>query len=317
MVFARRSGLLGAMFAVALATSCSPAADDDQQVFVSFHNLAEPFFVEMRRELEADADRLGVEVTVVDGQSNAAKQSADLETALVGGAGGIILAPTDIKALAPAVDRVIVEGTPIITVDRRIEGTRSAVPHVGADNVAGGRLLAEWVISRFPNGADVVLLTGQPGSSSAIDRTRGFKTRLGEAGGTYRILVEQSANWQRDLGLTITQNILTSLGERRPAAIVAENDDMALGAREALRSAGIRGVEVAGFDASPEVLGLIQRGEIAATVEQSPRRQITTALQQVVIRMRGGAAMAGGSIAPTLITRDNVSSAERFDEVGR
>lgn len=317
MRFAKVAALVAALLAIASTGSCSRSSEPGTHVFVSFHNLAEPFFVVMRRELEQEAADLGVEVTVVDGQSNAAKQSADLATAIVGGAGGVILAPTDIRALAPAVNELISEGVPVITVDRRIEATSSRVPHVGADNVAGGALLAEWVIGRFPRGAEMILLTGQPGSSSAIDRTRGFKSRLSTAGSGYRILVEQSANWQRDLGLTVTQNILTSLGARRPAAIVAENDDMALGAREALRAAGINGVEVVGFDASPEVLRLIRQGEIAATVEQSPSRQIRTALRQLVARMRGGDAMSGGSIRPVLITRENLAAAERFRELAR
>lgn len=314
-MFRKLPHVLAAMAAIAMTGSCGPSADDGPHVFVSFHNMAEPFFVQMRRELEDEADKLGVEVTIVDGQSNAAKQSADLETAIVSGAGGVILAPTDIRALAPAVNRVLAERIPIVTVDRRIEGTNAPVAHVGADNVAGGRLLAEWVVRRFPDGANVVLLIGQPGSSSAIDRTRGFKEGLSAAGGRYQIVVEQSANWQRDLGLTVTQNILTSLGERRPDAIVAENDDMALGAREALRSAGVTGVAVLGFDATPDVLRLIETGEIAATVEQSPSRQIRTALQQLVTKMRGGPPASGSSIKPVLITKENLTQAERVGEL--
>jgi inositol transport system substrate-binding protein len=92
---------------------------------------------------------------------------------------------------------VIEEDIPIVTVDRRVEGAEAEVPHVGADNVAGGRKQAEWVVQNFPNGAKIVLLTGQPGSSSNIDRTKGVHDAIKAAGGKYQIVAEQSANWER------------------------------------------------------------------------------------------------------------------------
>ena len=109
-----------------------------------------------------------------------------------------------------------------------------------------------------PQGARIVLLTGQPGSSSAIDRTKGVKDAIAAAGPSYTIVSEQSAIWSRDQGLTVSQNILTALGAAKPDAIVAENDDMAFGAIEALRTAGITGVAVLGFDATPESLKMIK-----------------------------------------------------------
>jgi inositol transport system substrate-binding protein len=288
-----------------------------ERVVVSFHNMAEPFFVVMNRELLDEAKKLGVEVVVLDAQANSAKQTADVENALVQGASGIILAPTNVDALAPAVNEVIKAKVPVITVDRRVEGTTAPVPHVGADNVAGGRMLAEWVVKRHPDGASIVLLTGQPGSSSAIDRTKGIQEGLAAAGEKYRIVAEQTGNWARDQGLTVTENILTSLGANKPNAIISENDDMALGAIEALRAAGLLdgSISVLGFDAIPEALRLVQKGELAVTVEQSPSRQIRTALRQIVEHIRNGAEMKSVSIEPVLITKDNINDAERLSEV--
>jgi inositol transport system substrate-binding protein len=288
-----------------------------ERVVVSFHNMAEPFFVVMQRELLDEARKLGVEVVVLDAQANSAKQTADLENALVQGAAGIILAPTNVDALAPAVNEVLAAKVPVITVDRRVEGTTAPVPHVGADNVAGGRMLADWVVKRYPEGANIVVLTGQPGSSSAIDRTKGIHDGLAAAGDKYKIVAEQTGNWARDQGLTVTENILTSLGDKKPSAIISENDDMALGAVEALRAAGLlgSGISVLGFDALPEALGSIQKGELAVTVEQSPSRQIRTALRQLVERIRSGAEMKSTSIEPVLITPDTLQQAERLSEV--
>lgn len=308
--------VLAALLSLAAVAGCSPKNSHDKPMVVaSLHNLSEPFFIAVRRELESEAAKLGVEVSVVDGQSNSAKQTADVEAALASGAQGIILAPTDVNALAPEVETVLKAGIPIVTLDRRVDNTSVIVPHVGADNLAGGRTLAQWVVENFPNGAHIVLISGQPGSSSAIDRTRGIEVAFRSAGPQYQLVAEQSANWQREQGLTVTQNILISLGTQIPQVILCEDDDMALGALEALRTSGITGVKVLGFNATPEALARVRDGELAATVEQSPARQARAALQQLVARIRTHAPIPGASITPILITKANVAQAERFGEV--
>ncbi len=307
--------LLFAGTAIFLAGCAEKHAGNSIQVVASLHDMTEPFFVAVKRELDAEAGRLGVTISVEDGQSNSAKQTADLEAAITGGAQGIILAPNDVNALAPGVEEVIKAGIPIVTLDRRVDNTSVKVPHVGADNVAGGRIMAQWVIDSFPNGARVLLITGQLGSSPSIDRTRGIKETLSAAGAKYQIVAEQTATWKREQGLTVTQNVLTSLGGQSLQAVVAESDEMALGALEALRSSGVADVKVIGFDATPEALKLVRSGEMAATVEQSPMNQARTALQQLAARIRRQTPITGASIAPVLITQSNVTRAERIGEV--
>jgi inositol transport system substrate-binding protein len=310
------ASMLLASAAILAGAGCSgKSGGNSVQIVASLHDMTEPFFVAVKRELDAEAGRLGVMIAVEDGQSNSAKQTADIQAAITGGAQGIILAPNDVNALAPGVEEVIKAGIPVVTLDRRVDSTSVKVPHVGADNVAGGRIMAQWVIDAFPNGARILLITGQLGSSPSIDRTRGIKETLGAAGGKYQIVAEQSATWKREQGLTVTQNVLTSLGGQSLQAVVAESDEMALGALEALRSSGVSGVKVIGFDATPEALKLIRSGDMAATVEQSPKAQARAALEQLVARIRKQTPMAGASIAPVLITPSNVTQAERIGEV--
>jgi inositol transport system substrate-binding protein len=309
LIFAVLMLCLGAGF------GCSSKSSHDRTLIVaSLHNLSEPFFIAVRRELESEAAKLDVQISVVDGQSNSAKQTADVEAAIASGANGIILAPTNVNALAPAVESVINAAIPIVTLDRRVENTSVSVPHVGADNVGGGRIMAQWVIEHFPNGAHIVLISGQPGSSSSIDRTQGIHAAFKSAGPQYKIMAEQSANWQREQGLTVTQNILTSLGTQVPEVILCEDDDMALGALEALRTSGISSVKVLGFNATPEALARVRDGQLAATVEQSPVRQARAALQQLVAMIRAHTPISGASIKPSLITQANLAEAERFSE---
>jgi inositol transport system substrate-binding protein len=306
--------LLGSVLLGGAGCSGKPGGNSIQ-IVASLHDMTEPFFVAVKRELDAEAARLGVSISVEDGQSNSAKQTADIEAAITGGAQGIVLAPNDVNALTPGVEEVIKAGIPIVTLDRRVDHTSVKVPHVGADNVAGGRIMARWVIDSFPNGARVLLITGQLGSSPSIDRTRGIKETLTAAGPKYQIVAEQSGTWKREQGLTVTQNVLTSLGAQSLQAVVAESDEMALGALEALRSSGVSGVKVIGFDATPEALKLVRSGEMAATIEQSPINQARTALQQLVAQIRQHTPMPGASIVPLLITQANVNQAERIGEV--
>jgi inositol transport system substrate-binding protein len=301
--------------ALGSAAGCSRAPSGDTQIVASLHDMTEPFFVAVKRALDSEAARLGVSVTVENGQSNSAKQTAVVEAAVSSGAQGVILAPNDVNALTPAVEEVIKAGIPIVTLDRRVDNTSVKVPHVGADNVAGGRIMAQWVIDSFPNGARILLITGQSGSSPSIDRTRGIKETLAAAGAKYQIVAEQAGTWKREQGLTITQNVLTSLGAQSLQAIVAESDDMALGALEALHSSAAPGIKVIGFDATPEALKLVRSGEMAATIEQSPAGQAQAALRQLVARIRKQTPMPGASIAPLLITQANINRAERIGEV--
>ncbi len=311
----RRTALTILALSAGLAAGSVNAAGE--KIVASFHNMAEPFFVFMNKEIQDEAKKLGVKISVVDGQSNSPKQSADVENALTQGVAGIILAPTDVKALGPAVNAVLKDKVAIVTVDRRIEGTTAAVPHIGADNVAGGRKMVELVVKQFPNGANIVFLLGQPGSSSAIDRAKGVREAITKAGPKYKIVAEQTANWARDQGLTVTQNILTSLTSNPPNAIIASNDDMALGAIEAIASAGLKtkGIVVIGFDATPDALKKVKTGEMLATVEQDPGRQIRTALRALVDNIRKKTPIQSTAVEPVVITSANLNAAARFSEL--
>lgn len=313
---AGRSWLL-ALACLAVLSSCKKASSDDQALVISLSNLSAPYMVMMRRYIETEARAQGMAPAVLDGQGDSAKQTADLRAADAQGVKAVILAPNDSKALAPVVDTLQADGVTVIAVDRRLEGTRQPVAYVGADNVEGGRLLGAWVVANFPNGADAVLITNDPGSSSEIDRSKGVHAGLARGGAGYRIVAEQTANSSRDQALTVTQNILTSFGGRLPQVVICLNDDMAMGALEAIHAAGIAPgkIKVLGFDATPEALSRIRQGEMSATVEQSPEKQVKAAVEQAVAAIRTGRPPKSASLTPILITAANLRSAERFAEM--
>jgi ABC-type sugar transport system substrate-binding protein len=190
---------------------------------------------------------------------------------------------------------------------------------VGADNVCRRSAQGKWVLEKFPNGAKIIFLRGEPGASPAIDRSQGFYEVIKAGGDKYKVVADQTANFARSQGMTVTQNLLTSLGAP-PDVIVSSNDDMALGAIAALKQSGVsKGkVPVIGYDALPEALRAIREGEMAATVEQSPGKQVQTALDQLVDHIPNKKPLQNVSIAPFVVdnTQFGQGRATRRSKIG-
>ncbi|GAE11554.1 ribose ABC transporter substrate-binding protein [Yersinia pseudotuberculosis NBRC 105692] len=242
---------------------------------------------------------------------------ADLENAITRGAQGFIVSPNDINAISSAVEEIQQAKLPVVTLDRSVESEKK-VPHFGANNYKGGEAIANYVKSMFPNGAEIVLLTGQPGSSSNIERTKGIRDSLKTGGDKYRIVVDQTGNWMRSEGMRIIESVLPSL-PKPPQVILSANDDMALGAIEALQSHGMKPGEimVTGFDAVPEALARVREGWMAVTADQRPGYAVTTAMNQLVANIRDQKAITGADFLPTMITKENLDQAERVSEAGK
>jgi inositol transport system substrate-binding protein len=107
---------------------------------------------------------------------------------------GIVLDPYDVRALTAAVNDVFESGIPVVSFDRYVEGANKPVPFFCLDNVAGAAALAQYVIDKFPNGAEIVFITGKPGGSAAIDRVKGVHDTIKAPGEKYKIVAEQTAN---------------------------------------------------------------------------------------------------------------------------
>lgn len=302
--------------ALIVFTSGVAFAENEQIVF-STPNLAMPFEVHMQRTAVKTAKALGVKLQVLDGQGSSPKQVADLENAITRGAQGFIVSPNDINAISSAVEEIQQAKLPVVTLDRSVESEKK-VPHFGANNYKGGEAIANYVKSMFPNGAEIVLLTGQPGSSSNIERTKGIRDSLKTGGDKYRIVVDQTGNWMRSEGMRIIESVLPSL-PKPPQVILSANDDMALGAIEALQSHGMKPGEimVTGFDAVPEALARVREGWMAVTADQRPGYAVTTAMNQLVANIHDQKAITGADFLPTMITKENLDQAERVSEAGK
>jgi inositol transport system substrate-binding protein len=318
MIRITRRGLLVGASALAMASvgGRSLRAADNIEILASLPNMAFPFFVHMMKAIHGEAEKLG-EITIVesDGQGSSPKQTADVETALVRGVKGI--SPNEVDAMAPAIKGAIEAGVPVVTIDRRVDKVEGILAHVGADNVKGGEAQGELVMKLFPDGAKVMNLQGQPGASPAIDRNKGLHNVLDKAADKYNFVFEQTANFARDKGLTVTEAGLAGMAEP-PDVIVAANDDMALGAMEAVKARNLSDkIAILGFDALPEALAAVRDGALTATIEQFPGGQSTQAVDILIDKIRNGKDPASNLIllTPVAITKDNLDQAERLGEV--
>jgi inositol transport system substrate-binding protein len=311
-MISRRSVLLGTL-ALPLMSSVALAAD---KILASVPGLSFPFFVHMMNAFKAEIQAQGYEAIESDGQVSSPKQTADIEAAITQGINGIIISPNDVDAMAPALQEAVDAGVPVVTIDRRVDKVPGILAHVGADNVKGGEAQGQLIMKLFPDGATIINLQGQSGASPAIDRNKGLHNVLDAAADKYKIVFEQTAGFARDKGLSVTEAALSGLSEP-PKVIVAANDDMALGAMEAVKARGLSGIAIIGFDALPEALAQVRDGGMTATIEQFPGKQSSLGVQTLVKFLKDGTKPAEKILllTPEAVTKDNLNIAERLGEV--
>jgi ribose transport system substrate-binding protein/inositol transport system substrate-binding protein len=318
MRYSSKIGLAAALGFALTALGPAQAADKHLTILMSVPGLTFPFFVHCVDEGKAEAAKLGdIDLIISDGQVSSPKQTADIEAAIAKKVDGIVISPNDVDALAPALQEAVDAKIPVVTFDRRVNKVPGILTHVGADNVKGGEAQGQLIEKLFPNGATVMNLQGQSGASPAIDRNKGLHNVLDQAKDKYKIAFEDTAGFARDKGLSVTESALAGM-PKPPDVISCANDDMALGALEALKARNLIGkVKLIGFDALPEALGQIKAGNMTATIEQLPGGQVRGAMEALVGYLRDGKKPAEQVtlLTPIAITSDNLDKAERLNEV--
>ncbi|MEZ5257377.1 MAG: substrate-binding domain-containing protein [Ilumatobacteraceae bacterium] len=197
------------------------------------------------------------------GEGDSLKQTAQIEDLLVKGIDVLIVSPTDAAALAPVVKRAADEGVKIIASDRNVDTAVDS--YIGADNVLSGKVAGEHIVDLLGGSGKVAVLQGALGASPTIDRQAGFLEALD--GSDIEIVADQTANYDRAEGLQVMEDYLQRFGSGEIDAVFAHNDEMALGAIQAIEEAG-RADEIAvvGIDGQESALDAIENGSYAATV---------------------------------------------------
>lgn len=246
----------------------------------SVSTLNNPFFVTLTEGAKKAASEKNVELVVVDAGDDAAKQTSDIEDLVSRNVGVLIVNPVDSDAVAPAVKSAMSQGIKVIAVDRGVNGV-DVDCQIASDNVAGARMATEYLMELVGEGAKVAELQGVPGASATIDRGEGFHQ---VADKSLQVAVSQTANFNRAEGMTVMENILQSDGTIK--GVFAHNDEMALGAVEAVAASG-KDIKIVGFDATDDAQKAVKDGKMAATVAQKPDKMGETAIETAVKIMAG------------------------------
>jgi ribose transport system substrate-binding protein len=276
----------------------------EAQVALAVSPLQNPFFVSLRDGAQEAADEAGVELLVSDAQDDAQTQADDIQNFITQGVDVIVINPVDSAAIVTSVEAANQADIPVVTVDRAAEGGEITA-HIASDNVQGGRMAGEYLIEEIGGSGQVAQLEGIAGTSAARDRGEGFQQAIDAASGV-EVVANQTANFDRDEGFTVAQNVFQ--GNPDLAGVFAQNDEMALGAVEAAREAGIlQDLVIVGFDAVPDALEAIEAGDMAATIAQQPDLMGREAVEAAAALVEGEEVEAERLIEVKLVTADNVS----------
>jgi len=226
-----------------------------------------PFFVDLKEGAEKKAKEIGAKLLVVDAQDDAAKQLSSIEDLIVKQVDVLVINPVDGDAIVSAIQSANDANIPVITVDRGANGGKVA-SHIASDNVAGGKMAAEFIAKKLNKKGKLVELQGIPGTSAARDRGKGFHKGIDQYEGL-EVVASQPADFNRAKGMTVMENILQA--EKDIDAVFAHNDSMALGAIQAIEAAGrLDEITVVGFDAIDDARKAVKAGKLAATIAQKP-----------------------------------------------
>jgi len=237
-------------------------------------NHLNPWRIAETNAITGEAEKRGYRLLVTDAKSSTQQQVRDVSYLLARGVEYVILAPKEFAALRPAILAARDAGIPLILVDRMADGVpgREFLTFIGSDFTREGERIAEWLAGRMRGAARIVELRGEKGSSPEIDRAVGFRRAL-QAHPGMLIVASSYANFERLEGQKAMEEIILSLG-RSFDAVYAHNDEMAIGAIQALKAAGIRpgqDVILASIDGGKDALKAIIAGELGASVECTPR----------------------------------------------
>jgi len=210
-----------------------------------------------------------VELTIVDAANDTAKQTGQVENFLAQGMNAVVILPVDTAATKPMTKSVVKAGKPLVYVNRKPSNLPKDVVYCGSNSIEAGIMNMEELGKAMGGKGNLVILMGELSNEAALGRTDGIKKVVKEKFPNIKITREQTGNWQRVQGKTIMENWLASGQEID--GVASNNDEMALGALQAIKAAGkLRKIPVGGTDGSHDALESMAKGELNNTVFQDP-----------------------------------------------
>lgn len=255
-------------FAAALAAG--PAAAENKTIGVSLPEAQNPFYVAMGKAIEARLADRGYKAIVLSADANVNEQISNLNDLIAAAVALIIMSPLNLEGPAPAVKAAKDAGIPVVMIARKLDDKYKDLweAFVGFNIEKVGRLKGQWVVDNLKPGP-VAMLLGPEGALFAIEQERGFREIVEPAG--FKVAFTRNSVQTRENGVKLAEDALIAVPGLK--AIYASNDDLALGAAQAVKAAGMGGkVAVLGTNGIPPAIAAIHRGDMAMTVQLDPVR---------------------------------------------
>jgi len=271
--------------------------------------LNNPFFIDMKKGAEDTAAKLGVNLIVqaAEREVDVDKQMQIIENLIQSKVSALCVTPSGSKEVVPAIVKANRAAIPVVIVDTRVDPQSlnqaggQVAGFIGSDNFEGGKLAGEFIVKRLGGKGKVAILEGIPGHETGDSRLKGLHSAF-EGHPDIQIVASQTANWERDQGYNVFQNILQSHPDVQ--ALFACSDLMALGAVEAIAAAKKTGtIVVVGFDAFSEAREAVQKGTMDATIAQSPYEMGSRAVENAYHLLKGEKIDEDVSVKIQLITK--------------
>jgi ribose transport system substrate-binding protein/inositol transport system substrate-binding protein len=294
--------VLLAMMPSLVLTGCSEQGKPRYALCLS--HLTNHFTNTLASAARARASERDVELIVMDAQQNAARQAGQIETLLQDGIDGLMIEPVVATGLESVLRQAMTSGMPVVLVTQRVNDPELYDCYVGTDARANGQLEMTACLEAIGHRGDLAVLLGPVGSQATDARYLGYQAALADQPNV-RIVAELNADWSADRAETIVSSWL--LAGKQMDAIVAQNDEMAIGAINALRTTGQTGsIQVFGIDASDKALQAIRQGEMTATISQQTALQGSKALDICIGLSRKESFPAEILVPQVVITKENI-----------
>jgi len=298
------------MLSAAIVAMTSVAAHAET-IGVAMSLFDDNWLTGLRHSMEDHAKGLqGVEVTTEDGQGDIAKQQSQIENFIASGVDGIVVMLVDADSGAAISKRVAEAGIPLVFVNNapaNVDSLPDKQAFVGSNEEQAGTLETETVCKMLGGKGKAVIIQGQLGTTGQRGRTKATHDVLAtDACKGIELVEEQTANWMRTPSLDLVSNWLSA--GREFDAVIANNDEMALGAIQALKAAGkpMDQVVVGGVDATADALAAMQAGDLDVTVFQNAKGQGVGAIDTVLKIARGETVEKKTYIPFELVTQENL-----------
>lgn len=286
-------------------TACSTSQKSDKvKIGVTLMDFSTEFGIGLKDYMAAKADAMGdVELTVVDAGGDAAKQLQQVETFISQKVDAIIMQPQEQEACSPAIDKAKAAGIPIINCNSLTITEPDA--YVGSNDSESAEIAMTYIAEQLGGKGNVLMMHGHPGQTAEVKRTEGAMDILAQ-NPDMTLLDEQTADWDRAEAMTLMENWIQAYGDQINA-VFCQNDEMALGALNALVQAGKKdNVLVVGVDAIDDALQSVKDGKMDATVYQDCKGQAEGAIEAAYKLAKGESVEKEILIPFILVTTENV-----------